>query len=394
MNSVHQHTALKTKGLQNIEPDERLATTSIKAQNRHAIISYIYHHRHVTKQNLERELSLSLPTISANLHMLERQGFITRGAFMPSTGGRKAQCYEFVPTIRIAIGVTLREDHVAMCAIDLHGTVIAKHRNTIAYATTDTYFKRIGGYIRKFAETLNRPDSLVLGVAFSVQGLVSADGTIITYGNILRNTGLTLQTIAQAIDLPCLLIHDSDAAAMSELWSNPQIRDAVCIYLERRPGGAIVVDGKLHQGHSLHNGTIEHMTLVPDGRQCYCGQRGCMDTYCSTQRLIEDDFSCLQAFFTALRNQDKLARSRFDIWLDYLARAIVNIRCVLDSDIIIGGEASHYLNEKDIDQLRERVGELSPFGGEDCAISTSMCETDQNIIGAALRFVEPYIAQL
>ena len=89
----------------------------------------------------------------------------------------------------------------------------------------------------------------------------------------MGNTGLTLETISQSVHYPCMMIHDSDASAMAELWFDSTLTDAVCVYLERRPGGAVIAGGKLYQGPNQGNGAIEHMTLVPGGRDCYCGQR-------------------------------------------------------------------------------------------------------------------------
>lgn len=64
----------------------------------------------------------------------------------------------------------------------------------------------------------------------------------------MGNTGLRLDVIAQNVKFPCIMIHDSDAAAMAELWFDHSLTDAVCVYLEMRPGGAVIVDGQLYQG--------------------------------------------------------------------------------------------------------------------------------------------------
>ena len=45
-----------------------MPSTAVKAHNRSAMAQYLYGHSHVTKQELERELGLSLPTITQNLH--------------------------------------------------------------------------------------------------------------------------------------------------------------------------------------------------------------------------------------------------------------------------------------------------------------------------------------
>ncbi len=365
----------------------------MKELNKRALTKYLYTHGPATKQMMERELGLSLPTITQNLRILEKEGLVGKGEQLQSTGGRKAQTFVFESRCRAAIGVAMRPNDLNLRAVDLHGNVIAKQRITLHYQNTDAYYRRIGDIISAFAMKTERNGTSVLGVAFTIQGIVSADGTTISFGNIMNNTGLKLETIAQNIHIPCIMIHDSDASAMTELWLDHTLKDAVCVYLEMRPGGAVIVDGRLYQGPNLRNGVIEHMTLVPGGNECYCGQRGCMDTYCSPEALMEDGES-LSGFFSVLRQGESGHRQRFNVWLDNVAQAISNARALLAGDIIIGGEAAQYLSDEDMDDLRERVERKSPFKDDDFIMRKSLCAEDQNIIGAALRFVQSYVNEI
>ena len=66
-----------------------MPSTAVKAHNRSAMAQYLYGHSHVTKQELERELGLSLPTITQNLHALEDDGLIRKGEFHRRAQGAK-----------------------------------------------------------------------------------------------------------------------------------------------------------------------------------------------------------------------------------------------------------------------------------------------------------------
>ena len=366
---------------------------SVKELNKRAITAYLYSKGPATKQMLERELNLSLPTITQNLRTLEVEGLIRKGEQLESTGGRKAQTFAFVCRAKIAIGVTMRANGLTLCAVDLGGNVISRKFKLLPYHNTDIYYQQMGVIINAFAAGVERNDDNVLGVAFSIQGIVSADGQTITFGNIMGNTGLRLDVIAQNVKFPCIMIHDSDAAAMAELWFDHSLTDAVCVYLEMRPGGAVIVDGQLYQGPNLCNGTIEHMTLVPDGGECYCGQRGCMDVYCSPEALTEDGES-LSGFFSVLEQGEQEHRQRFNGWLGNVAQAIRNIRSMLAGDIIIGGEAAHYLDDDDVTTLKRLVEERSAFHTDHFTLRKSLCLDNQNEIGAALRFVQTFIDEI
>ncbi|OJS82604.1 NagC family transcriptional regulator [Bifidobacterium longum subsp. longum] len=150
-----------------------MPSTAVKAHNRSAMAQYLYGHSHVTKQELERELGLSLPTITQNLHALEDDGLIRKGELQDSTGGRKAQNYEFNPDHRTAIGVVMRSNELRLCAINLYGNVIEKRNDALPYRNTNVYYQRIGGIINNFAADVEKKHGKVLGVSFAIQGILS-----------------------------------------------------------------------------------------------------------------------------------------------------------------------------------------------------------------------------
>ena len=110
------------------------------------------------------------------------------------------------------------------------------------------------------------------------------------------------------------------------------------------------------------------------------------DTYHAVSTLLFYPF--IQSIFR------RFNRKRFSQWLDYVALAVTNIRSVLAGDVIISGEAAQYLDDDDMAGLRERVVEHTPFGTTDFTLRKGMALDHQDIIGAALRFVEPYVREL
>ena len=94
----------------------------------------------------------------------------------------------------------------------------------------------------------------------------------------MNNTGMRLKDFSRHLPYPCHLEHDSKSAAFLELWNHPELDSAVVLLLNRNLGGAIITNHQIHQGCSMHSGTIEHICVNPDGPLCYCGNRGCLET--------------------------------------------------------------------------------------------------------------------
>ena len=82
-----------------------MPSTAVKAHNRSAMTQYLYGHSHVTKQELERELGLSLPTITQNLRALEDDGLIRKGELqdIPPAGARR-KIMSSIPIIALPSG--------------------------------------------------------------------------------------------------------------------------------------------------------------------------------------------------------------------------------------------------------------------------------------------------
>ena len=357
------------------------------------ILRHLYENRRATKRDLQQSLGLSLPTIGARLRELEDGRLVACDGEAASTGGRRARTYAFAAASSIAIGVAMRPTELAVCAVDLYGSVVARVNRTTVYRNDNAYYQRAGALIDEIAAEQERDGRIVLGVVFAMQGIVAPDGTSVAFGPIMGDTGLTLAALAQNVHHPATMIHAADADATAELWFDRTLRDAVCLYLDRRVGGALIIDGRLRQGPNRCNGAIEHMTLMPGGRACYCGQRGCVDTYCSPETLPED-YESIPGFFSVLEQGETHHRERMNEWLDHIAQAIVNARTVVAGDVIIGGEAAQYLVDEDIAALRTRIEARTPYGTDRFTLRKGLGLYGQDVVGAALTLVGPYLRAL
>ena len=88
------------------------------------------------------------------------------------------------------------------------------------------------------------------------------------------------------LGVPVIVENDANAAAWAE-WrfgagrGEPRL---VCVTLGTGIGGGIVIDGVVQRGRWGMAGEFGHMVVVPDGRRCECGNRGCLEQYASRQR--------------------------------------------------------------------------------------------------------------
>lgn len=335
---------------------------------------------------------MGLSTVSQNLNLLEEEGLIERNGYFDSTGGRKAHAIRIVSDFKIAIGVGILKNMFHVTAIDLYGNTISKNTIPLLYSNSSSYYEQITGKIKEFIAENQYKEEQILGVSIATQGITSLDNTTVTYGTIMNNTGMNLENFSKYLPYPCHLEHDSKSAACLELWNHQDLDSAVIFLLNRNMGGAIITKHQIHQGSSMHSGTIEHICINPNGPLCYCGNHGCLETYCSANSLEHSAGLPIKDFFPFLR--EKKSPRLIQIWEDYLnnlAFAMRNLNLVIDATIIISGYLAPYFTEEDINYLLKRINSSSPFALEKKHILVGIHGQYTPAIGAALFYVKQFL---
>ena len=372
--------------------EKGLTTIALKKINRSKIYQYIYRSKLTSKLQIVQDLQMGLSTVSQNLNLLENEGLIEKNGYFDSTGGRKANAIQIVSDFRISIGVGILKNMFHITAIDLYGNTVYTDTIPLTYSNTAAYYQQITDKVKDFIEKNQYPEDKILGVSIATQGITSPDNTTVIYGNIMNNTGMRLKDFSRHLPYPCHLEHDSKSAAFLELWNHPELDSAVVFLLNRNLGGAIITNHQIHQGCSMHSGTIEHICVNPDGPLCYCGNRGCLETYCSANSLEQASGMTIKEFFPLLR--EKKSPQLIQIWEDYLkhlAFAMKNLNLVIDAPIIISGYLAPYFTEDDTDYLLRQINSMTPFELKEEQILVGTHGQYTPAIGAALFYVKEFI---
>ena len=372
--------------------EKGLTNISVKKINRAKVYQYIYRKKITSKLQIVQDLQMGLSTVSQNLNLLEQDGLIEKNGYFESTGGRKANALQIVSDFRISIGIGILKNMFHITAVDLYGNALYTNTIPFPYSNTPDYYKQVTDKIKEFIATNQYDEEKILGVSIATQGITSPDHSTVLYGNIMNNTGMILEDFSRYLPYPCYLEHDSKSAAFLELWKHPELDSAVVFLLNRNLGGAIITNHQIHQGSSMHSGTIEHICINPDGPLCYCGNRGCLETYCSANALEQAAGMNIKDFFSLLR--EKKSPQLTQIWKDYLhhlAFAMKNLNLIIDAPIIISGYLAPYFLEDDIAYLTKHINVSSPFAlnKEHIFVGTNGQYTPA--IGAALFYVNQFI---
>ena len=369
-----------------------LTTIELKKINKGKVYHYIYKERLTSKMRIVTDLQMGLSTVSQNLAILEQEGLIERNGFFDSTGGRKAHAIRIVPDVRISIGIGILKDRIHLASVDLYGKAVCMDTVSLSYSNTESYYRKAAESIERFIDGQHYKKEKILGVSIAAQGIISPDGSSVTYGAIMGNTDMKLTDFSARLPYPCRLEHDSKAAAYLEHWNHETLDSAIVLLLNQNLGGAIITNHQVHQGLTMHSGTVEHICVNPDGALCYCGNHGCLETCCSANALEAAAGMPAGEFFPLLREGKNPELSQiWDTYLKYLAFAMRNLNIVIDSPIIISGYLAPYLIEKDIDFLIKEINQSAPFAFKKEHITVGTHGQYTPAVGAALFYIDHFI---
>ena len=248
-------------------------------------------------------------------------------------------------------------------------------------------------------ETVSSGKENMDGIAISAPGHINArTGYFYTGGALvfLNETDFG-RMVEERMHCPVSVINDAKAAGYAELYETDTQdgHEELCFYLmlSNSVGGAIINNSEIYLGYNGRSAEIGHVRIVPDGKECYCGQKGCVNAYCSAKILSQETDGELEVFFNELEKGNEKYRQLFREYLRYLAITIINIRMICDGLIIVGGYVGAYMKDY-MEDLKKMCAKLDPYSNSADYLKPCSFTHDASAVGAALYFVGDFINNL
>jgi glucokinase len=195
----------------------------------------------------------------------------------------------------------------------------------------------------------------VAGVGVGCAGCVDGSMGIVHMSPNLPNwNNVHLKKILEAeLGVPVVLDNDVNMITLGEsaYGAARGVRNVFCITIGTGVGGGMLIDGELYRGGSKSAGEIGHVRIVPRGRTCVCGRRGCLERYIGrdglvgmARKVMRDKKTVLRAEEITPINLEKAARAgdaaSLEVWDKagrYLGIGLAVIVNLLNPDMIVLG---------------------------------------------------------
>lgn len=371
----------------------RITNIEVKKNNRNRIFRYLLKCKTVSNPEIAYALKISLPTVTQNTKELMDQGLIRETGEQKSTGGRRAKALSVAADVKLAVGLDITQNHVGLLLTNLAGEFLKYERIQEPYIGTEDYYQSVCQSLEKFLdESFAKRDS-ILGIGISFPGIADLQNQKISYSHALNIKDLPFSEIERFFPYPVSFLNDANAGAYTEGILAEEEDRFFYLSLSNTVGGAIFDHGHLIQGKKFRCGEAGHMTIVPDGRLCYCGKMGCLDAYCSAKRLSDLAGEKLQDYFDGLKQGKKEFADAWEEYSDYLAVALNNLYMILDCDIILGGYVGSYMEDY-VQEIRDKVSGRNTFSRESGFVKSCRHKVGAAAYGAALQVMEEFISQV
>lgn len=366
-------------------------TMDVKRLNRSNTLRAILQSKKISQPELAQKVNLSWPTVLQNVKELTALGLVQEAGMYESTGGRKAKAYAPIRDAKLAAGLDITQNHISLVLVNLAGEVLRYTRKKRGFSLDAEYLHDLEVLLMDFIEEDEKEK--LLGVGISLPGIISESGEQLIHSHVLKLYHVETSCFSSCFPWPCAFVNDANAAGFAELWNRPEADHLVYLSLSNTVGGAVVNGGKIYAGNNLRAGEFGHMTLVPGGRPCYCGQKGCADAYLSAKLLAGYTDGNLAEFFDRLRDGDGSAEQMWQEYMEYLAIAVNNLRMSFDCEIIAGGYVGAFLEEFGA-PLKELLAKRNTFEEDGSYLEWCSFKLEASAAGAALLLIERFLQEV
>ena len=248
----------------------------------------------------------------------------------------------------------------------------------------------------------------IASVGVGIPGIANADGEVIKCTNMGWFHMPFRAVFRKYLDVPVFIDNDANVAALAESVAGVSAgtSSSVFITIGTGIGSGIIINGKIWNGFHGIGGELGHVILDLNGVPCTCGNRGCLERYCSATALIrmgreaveENPDSLIltsvggdpakieaRTVIDAARVGDPVAVRVYDEYISYLAQAVASVVNLLDPEVVVVGGGVSKAGDFLMDPLRREYPKYVIFNDQPMPeIKLAVLGSRAGVIGAAM----------
>ncbi len=364
--------------------------------NRRIVLDVIRRQGSISRKEIVDRVSLSPQTVANITADLESIGLIiSRRLKVEKSRGQPPIVLELNPNGGSSIGISLEPGRASAALVNLIGEVIKKQEVEIDVRDQRRTLSVMVGIVKDLVARSSSTERL-WGVGVALPGPFAVTDMSFVGPTALEGwTDLSILDELHAVTgLHVFYSVDSVAGALGESLFGvaKNLHNFFYMHFGVGLGGTLVANRSAYKGANGNATEIGHIPIVPGGKQCYCGNQGCLERYLSLHSLSE----ALGEASVKERSKEELARmfaSKDRKLMEWCREAAVHLRnaiCIIENlldpeTIVIGGSAPKPLVEHIVTLSKPLSGSVrAGVAGAKQRLLLSQRQEESSILGAAV----------
>jgi N-acetylglucosamine repressor len=241
----------------------------------------------ISRVNLVQHSALAPASVTNITRQLMEHSLISEVAQQASTGGRPAISLTTNLDQLYFVSCRLGRVELHSSVINLQGGILFHHVTDIQQHDQNSIIELLNQQIQSCLDQAKQQQ--IIAIAVTLAGLIDAYSGEVHYSPNHDIGGLNLIDVLTHFAYPVFVGNDNRALALTEyyLGSAQQCDDFILVTIHGGVGAGVVSDGHLLSGKHRSVGEIGHVQIDPFGKQCHCGNFGCLETEVSNQSIVD-----------------------------------------------------------------------------------------------------------
>ena len=339
----------------------------IRDINSTLVLETIINEGSISRANIAKSSGLTKTTVSSIVVKLIEKNFVLEIGSDNTKLGRKPILLSFNANAGYIISIDLGVDQIVALKSNLLGQKlkILKHDTP---NNNDDILQTLVEIIDNIKQEAKSSTYGLIGVSLGIHGVINNDKVSFAPYYDLSEFDLA-SFLSQRFDTKIFIENEANLSVLGEISYMPKYKNIASINVHSGVGLGLFINGALYTGFSGHAGEIGHTIVDVDGRNCPCGNKGCLEQYLSEKALLKEfkeikkidyvDFDMLSSMY---KLNDKDALAVFQKFVKYMTICINNLLNLYNPDIvIINSSFTHNFPEltKDIEHsLNSRLNDV------------------------------------
>ena len=365
----------------------------IRDINSHLVLETILNEGPLSRATISSKLGLTKATISAIVSDLIDKNLIREIGSDDTSLGRKPILLEFCKENGNILSIDLSTDSITIFTSDLKGNDCGLKQYPNNYSR-DNIINGLTYIINTCIDELPKTTFGVVGISIGIHGVIHNNN--ITFAPYYDYTNLPLAESLEAyFNVPVILENEANLSVIGEKCFCYNVPNMIGVSVHSGIGIGIIIENELYTGFNGNAGEFGHTIVNISGKDCPCGNKGCLEQYAS-ERAIMNSYCELKGnfeltiddFINAYNQKDKDAEKMLNQFIEYISAGLNNILNIFNPDVIvINSSFTMYIPDL-IDRIRMQMkNRMNSY----CTLVPSGLQDISILLGGACLCIKNYL---